>query len=60
MDLRNEQKKILDSDPKLTIGDVTTVNLTQIYVSKIIIKLSILFGTCPLKTIALFLKVYVN
>lgn len=33
MDLRNEQKKILDSDPNLTIGDVTTVNLTQIYVS---------------------------
>lgn len=33
MDLRNEQKKILDSDLNLTIGDVTTVNLTQIYVS---------------------------
>ncbi|XP_013187319.1 aminoacylase-1 [Amyelois transitella] len=31
MDLREEQKKILESDPKLTIGDVTTINLTQIY-----------------------------
>ncbi|XP_041982810.1 aminoacylase-1A-like [Aricia agestis] len=31
MTLRDEQKKILDSDPKLTIGDVTTVNMTQIY-----------------------------
>ncbi|CAH0702542.1 unnamed protein product [Spodoptera exigua] len=31
MDLRAEQKKILDSNPKLTIGDVTTINLTQIY-----------------------------
>ncbi|XP_013142888.1 PREDICTED: aminoacylase-1-like [Papilio polytes] len=30
MDLREEQKKILESDNKLTIGDVTTVNLTQI------------------------------
>lgn len=34
MDLREQQKKILDSDSKLTIGDVTTVNLTQIYVSR--------------------------
>lgn len=33
MDLRAEQKKILESNPKLTIGDVTTINLTQIYVS---------------------------
>ncbi|XP_026315324.1 aminoacylase-1-like isoform X2 [Hyposmocoma kahamanoa] len=31
MDLIEQQKKILDSDSKLTIGDVTTVNLTQIY-----------------------------
>ncbi|XP_063822557.1 aminoacylase-1-like [Ostrinia nubilalis] len=31
MDLREQQKKILESDSKLTIGDVTTVNLTQIY-----------------------------
>ncbi|CAG9785557.1 unnamed protein product [Diatraea saccharalis] len=31
MDLREEQKKILESDPNLTIGDVTTINLTQIY-----------------------------
>lgn len=33
MDLRKQQKKILDSDSKLTIGDVTSVNMTQIYVS---------------------------
>lgn len=31
MDLREEQKRILDGDPKLTIGDVTTVNLNQLY-----------------------------
>ncbi|KAL0880830.1 hypothetical protein ABMA27_002014 [Loxostege sticticalis] len=31
MDLRKQQKKILDSDSKLTIGDVTSVNMTQIY-----------------------------
>ncbi|CAH0407006.1 unnamed protein product [Chilo suppressalis] len=31
MDLRAQQKNILDSDPNLTIGDVTTINLTQIY-----------------------------
>ncbi|XP_013181584.1 PREDICTED: aminoacylase-1-like [Papilio xuthus] len=30
MDMREEQKKILESDNKLTIGDVTTINLTQI------------------------------
>ncbi|KAM3964074.1 aminoacylase-1 isoform 1-T2 [Aphomia sociella] len=30
MDLREEQKKILDTNPKLTIGDVTTINLTQL------------------------------
>ncbi|VVD03385.1 unnamed protein product [Leptidea sinapis] len=30
MGLRDEQKKILDNNPKLTIGDVTSVNLTQI------------------------------
>lgn len=33
MDLRTEQKKILESNPNFTIGDVTTVNLTQVYVS---------------------------
>ncbi|KAG6456640.1 hypothetical protein O3G_MSEX009848 [Manduca sexta] len=31
MDYREEQKKILDSNPKLTIGDVTTINLTQLF-----------------------------
>lgn len=31
MDLREQQKKILQSDSKLTIGDVTTINLTQLY-----------------------------
>ncbi|XP_032514864.2 aminoacylase-1-like [Danaus plexippus] len=31
MDLRDEQKKILESNPKLTIGDVTTINLTQVF-----------------------------
>ncbi|KAJ0175699.1 hypothetical protein K1T71_008858 [Dendrolimus kikuchii] len=31
MDLRKEQKEILDSNPKLTIGDVTSINLTQIH-----------------------------
>ncbi|KAJ2949818.1 hypothetical protein O0L34_g11133 [Tuta absoluta] len=30
MDLREQQKKILESNPKLSIGDVTTINLTQI------------------------------
>ncbi|XP_072939277.1 aminoacylase-1-like [Epargyreus clarus] len=30
MDMREEQKRILESDPKLTIGDVTTINLTQL------------------------------
>lgn len=38
MDLREQQKKILDSDSKLNIGDVTTVNMTQIYVSIFSIK----------------------
>lgn len=33
MDLRQQQKLILESDPKLTTGDVTTINMTQIYVS---------------------------
>ncbi|XP_026754819.1 aminoacylase-1-like [Galleria mellonella] len=31
MDFREEQNKILHGDSKLTIGDVTTVNLTQVY-----------------------------
>ncbi|XP_047509101.1 aminoacylase-1A-like [Pieris napi] len=31
MTLRDEQKNILDSNPKLTIGDVTTINLTQVH-----------------------------
>ncbi|CAG4985660.1 unnamed protein product [Colias eurytheme] len=31
MTLREEQKSILDNDPKLTIGDVTTINLTQVH-----------------------------
>ncbi|GBP20440.1 Aminoacylase-1 [Eumeta japonica] len=31
LDMREEQKKILDSDANLSIGDVTTVNLTQIH-----------------------------
>ncbi|KAI8422475.1 hypothetical protein MSG28_006298, partial [Choristoneura fumiferana] len=31
MDLREQQKRILESDPKLTTGDVTTINMTQIY-----------------------------
>ncbi|XP_061378621.1 aminoacylase-1-like isoform X1 [Danaus plexippus] len=30
MDLRNESKKKLENDPELTIGDVTSVNLTVI------------------------------
>lgn len=33
MDLRDEQKKILESNPKLNIGDVTTINMTQLFVS---------------------------
>lgn len=33
MDLREQQKKILESDPKFTIGDVTTINLNQVFVS---------------------------
>jgi hypothetical protein len=32
MDLREQEKKKLDLDPSLTIGDVTTVNLTQLKV----------------------------
>lgn len=31
MDFRAEEKSKLEANPKLTIGDVTTVNLTQIY-----------------------------
>ncbi|KAL4715354.1 hypothetical protein ACJJTC_015125 [Scirpophaga incertulas] len=31
MDLRQQQKSLLEINPKLTIGDVTTINLTQIY-----------------------------
>lgn len=31
MDLREQQKRILESDPKLTTGDVTTINMTQIF-----------------------------
>ncbi|XP_023936471.2 aminoacylase-1 [Bicyclus anynana] len=31
MDLREEQKNILESNPKFTIGDVTTVNLNQVF-----------------------------
>ncbi|XP_049867876.1 aminoacylase-1-like [Pectinophora gossypiella] len=31
MDMREQEKKVLDSNPKLTIGDVTTINMTQIY-----------------------------
>jgi len=32
MDFREQEKKKLDSDPSLTIGDVTSVNLTQLKV----------------------------
>jgi hypothetical protein len=32
MDLREQGKKKLNSDPSLTIGDVTTVNLTKLKV----------------------------
>jgi hypothetical protein len=32
MDFREQEKKKLDSDPSLTVGDVTTVNLTQLKV----------------------------
>jgi aminoacylase len=32
MDFREQEKKKLDSDPSLKIGDVTTVNLTQLKV----------------------------
>jgi len=32
MNFREQEKKKLDSDPSLTIGDVTTVNLTQLKV----------------------------
>jgi aminoacylase len=32
MDFREQEKKKLDSDPSLTLGDVTTVNLTQLKV----------------------------
>ncbi|XP_038214771.1 aminoacylase-1-like [Zerene cesonia] len=31
MTLRDEQKSILDNNPQLTIGDVTTINLTQVH-----------------------------
>lgn len=31
MDLRQKEKDVLESNPKLTIGDVTTINLTQVY-----------------------------
>lgn len=29
--LREEQKRVLESNPKFTIGDVTTINMTQVY-----------------------------
>jgi len=32
MDFREQEKKKLDSDPSLTLGDVTTVNLTRLKV----------------------------
>jgi aminoacylase len=32
MDFREQEKKKLDSNPSLTLGDVTTVNLTQLKV----------------------------
>jgi hypothetical protein len=32
MDFREQEKKRLDSDPSLTVGDVTSVNLTQLKV----------------------------
>jgi hypothetical protein len=32
MDFREQEKKKLNSDPSLTLGDVTTVNLTQLKV----------------------------
>ena len=32
MDFREQEKKKLESDPSLKIGDVTTVNLTQLKV----------------------------
>jgi len=35
MDFREQEKKKLDSDPSLTIGDVTSVNLTQLKVMMI-------------------------
>lgn len=34
MDYRATQKKKLDANPSFTISDVTTVNLTKIFVSK--------------------------
>jgi len=32
MDFREQEKKKLDSDPSLTVGDVTSVNLTKLKV----------------------------
>jgi hypothetical protein len=32
MDFREQEKEKFDSDPSLTVGDVTTVNLTQLKV----------------------------
>ena len=32
MDFREQEKKKLDLDPSLTVGDVTTVNLTELKV----------------------------
>jgi aminoacylase len=37
MDFREQEKKKLHSDPNLTVGDVTTVNLTQLKVIMIIL-----------------------
>jgi aminoacylase len=37
MDFREQEKKKLDSNPSLTVGDITTVNLTQLKVTMIIL-----------------------
>jgi aminoacylase len=37
MDFREKERKKLVSDPSLTVGDVTTVNLTQLKVGMIVL-----------------------
>ena len=45
MDFREQEKKKLQSNPSLTVGDVTTVNLTQLKVIIFVLQMPVVVFT---------------